>query len=283
MDIYQKRYIDAEEIPLALEDAFERFNDAFETKYSLENVKIGFFTFQNFPSVFRKFCESDFPSWLFENYENPSFYSDAQAMALVEGSSAGILINVSVSFSYLEWVNTLIHELSHIYATQSEYGGRSFYRECCCDADLSAEEDMLYIGYSVWKEFIADYLTVFATAQPLLTLYRYRGEIKRFDSMITNLKPTSLKAVSLVLVAVFTSKEHLTTESKEEFLDVLEKKTVLNMDEYRNLMKLILDHVRSVETEPQIINDSFIDELGSLVRKIVIDREIRRLRKSAIF
>lgn len=283
MEIYQKRYIDAEEIPLALEEAFARFNDDFNTVYSFENIKVAFFTFETFPMVYREFCENDFPSWLEEDYTNPRFCSDAQAMALVEEANAGILINISVPFSYFQWVRALLHELSHIYAVQSEYGGKSFYRECCTNTELSAEEDMLYIGYTVWKEFIADFLTVIVSPEPLITLYRYRGEIKRFDSVITSLKPDCLKAMSLVLVAVFTSKEHLETESKEKFLEILESKNVLDMEEYRELIQLVLDHIRNEAFSSQMITDDFIDEFGSLIRKIVIGREIRRLKSSTIF
>lgn len=283
MNLYQKQYIDPEEIPFALAEAFAYFNDEFGTEYSTDNVKIGFFTFQTFPSVFRKFCENDFPTWLYEDYENPNYCIDAQSMALVEGSNAGILINISKPFSFVDWIITLIHEIAHIYAAQTEYGGKNFYRECCCDADLPSEEDMLYIGYSVWKEFIADYLTSFTSIWKLKTLYQYRGEIKRFDAAVTNLKPNSLKAIELVLVAIFTSKEHFAANSKEEFIDILEKKTVLNMDEYRDMIKLIFDHIHNERTAEHVINDEFIDELGSHVRKIVIDREFRRFTNNILF
>lgn len=283
MEIYQKRYIDAEEIPLALEEAFARFNDDFLTDYSFDNVKVAFFNFETFPTVYREFCENDFPSWLEEDYTNPRFCSDAQAMALVEEANAGILINISCPFSYFQWVKALLHELSHIYAVQSEYGGRNFYRECCSNTELSAEEDMLYVGYTVWKEFIADFLTAIVVPESPVTLYRYRGEIKRFDSVITGLKPNCLKAMSLVLVAVFTSKEHFETESKEKFLEILKSKNVLDMEEYRELIQLVLDHIRNEAFSPQMITDDFIDEFGSLIRKIVIGREIRRLKSSTIF
>ena len=282
MEIYQKQYIGADEIPFALNEAFSLFNSTFDTNYSLSNVKVSFFTFQTFPKMFHDFCEADFPSWLAEDYTNPSFYRDTQAMALVEEDKAGILINISVAFSYWEWVKALLHELAHIYATQKEYNGKSFYTQCCSNNDLCAEEDMLYIGYTVWKEFIAEYLVIFAMPTPPISLYRYRGEIKRFDLMIKDLKPDSLSAMSLILVAVFTSKEHLTTRSKENFLEILKEKHVLNMDEYHHLIHLIIDHIRNDQFEPQIITDDFIDELGSMIRKIVVERAIRKLSQSPI-
>lgn len=275
MEIFQKKFIETSEIPLALNEAFRFFNEAFDTDFSEANIITAYFTFENFPSVYKEICEQHFPSWLSEDYTNPQFYNDAQAMALVNGNKGGILINTSVQFSFYEWVESLTHELSHIFAVQSEYYGRDFYLECCSNPQLSPAEDMLYVGYTVWKEFIADYLTVFATPyKPLIPLYRYRGEINRFDSMVTNLNKTSLKALSLVLVAIFTSKEFLTTKSKEDFLETLIKRCSLNMSEYHDLINTVFDHLRDANTDAHIINEEFIDDIGSLVRRIVVGRKL---------
>ena len=40
MEIYQKQYISADEIPFALNEAFSLFNSTFDTNYSLSNVKV---------------------------------------------------------------------------------------------------------------------------------------------------------------------------------------------------------------------------------------------------
>lgn len=54
--------------------AFELLKKATGASYSDANVKIGYFTFDNFPIIYKEFCENDFASWLEEDYTNPSFY-----------------------------------------------------------------------------------------------------------------------------------------------------------------------------------------------------------------
>lgn len=273
MNLYHKKHIDAEEIPLALGVALKQFNDAIGTSYSEESIKIAYCTFETFPSVYKKFCKSDFPSWLLEDYTNPAFYADVQAAAFVEGDKAGILINTSVSFSMDEWVHDLMHEIAHIFAAQNEYLGRSFYTECCDNEDISVYEDTMYIGYAVWREFIADYITAFTTPhEPRPGIEQYRLDIKRFDSVIQDYSRVSLKAVSLVLAAIFTCKDYMDAESLEEFREILEKKNLLNLNEYDKLIVAIFDKVNDETIEPHIINEDFIDTLGSLIRHIVSNR-----------
>lgn len=273
MNLYHRKHISAEEIPNALRVAFWRFNETIGTSYSEANVKIGYFTLDNFVDVFRKFCEIDFPEWLREDYTNPSFYLDMQASAFVEGDKAGILINTSAPFSFFEWVHDLTHELAHIYAAQNEYSGRSFYNEHCCNTDLSVSEDVVYIGYAVWREFIAEYITAFTTPhEPHPSMEHYFLDIRRFDSEIRNCGKVSLRAMSMVLTAVFTCQDYMDAESKEEFLEILEEKKPLNLKEYGKLIDTIFDKVNDENVDPHIIDEDFMETLGSLVRYIISNR-----------
>ncbi|MDO5123110.1 MAG: hypothetical protein Q4D44_00405 [Eubacteriales bacterium] len=278
MTIYQNPSIEPDEVPIAMKEAFRCFNDAFDTEYSEDNVKIAYCTFETFPQVYEDFCSKCFPSWLAEDYMNPAFYMDTNASALVEGENSGIIINTSVPFPFFEWVNSLTHELAHVYATRNEYHGQSFYEKHCCDPSLSAEEDMIYIGYQVWKEFIADYLTAYARPYMVpMTLYQLRSQIKQFDSVIRDLKPTSLKAITLVLVGIFTSREFLTSRDKEAFLSLLKEKKVVDTEEYKGLIRTVIDHLCREDIEPFCINEWFMDDIGNQVRSLVTGKQCQIL------
>lgn len=267
---HQEPLVSADRIPDALKVAFRQFNEAIGTSYSEATVKIGYFTFDNFPTVFKNFCEHDFPSWLNENYTNPSYWSDMQASAYVEGNKAGILINTSIPFTFSEWTHDLTHELSHIYATQNEYLGRSFYNAHCRDEGVSIYEDTIYIGYAVWREFIAEFITAFASPHELLqSISVFMPDIREFDLLIRDVSKDGLRAVSLILSALFTCREYMYAQSKEEFFEMLTIRKPVSLEKYGKLISFIFDKVNDKKSEPHIIDVEFMDTLGSLVRFLI--------------
>ena len=270
---YQEKFISSEKIPDALKTAFHHFNNSIGTSYSEANVKIGYFTPEDFTTVFRKFCEKDFPSWLKEDYSRLSYFSDMQASAFIEGDKAGILINTFVPFTYTEWVHDLTHELAHIYAVQNEYLGRSFYDEHCSNKDIPVNEDVIYIGYAVWREFIADYITAFTTPhKPRPDLDVFMADIREFDSLTMSIDKDSFGAISLILVALFTCQEYMDAQDKEGFYKLLADRKPVDLDEYGKLIDHVFDKVNDEKTEPHIIDVDFIETFGSLVRQLIFGR-----------
>lgn len=271
--VFQEEYLPIEKISVALRESFYRFNKYIGASFSEANVKVGYFTMDNFVEVFREFCKDDFPEWLREDYTNPSYCEDMQASAFVDGDKAGILINTSVPFSFFDWVRDLAHELAHIYAVQNEYEGRSFYDEHCDGGNIPVGEDVVYIGYAVWREFIADYIAAFTTPEvPRPSLDSCFLTIQEQNSIISGVGKRALRAVSMVLAAIFTCQDYMDAADKEEVWNILKAKKPVNLEEYGKLLSFIYNKVNNENIEPHVINEDFIGALGSLVLELVHNR-----------
>jgi len=278
VSILQKPVIDEQEIPIALSVAVELFNDTYGADFILSEMKVAYCTMSTFSETYGKLCSKYFPSWLKENYKAESFYEDTLASALVEGNNVGILINTTYSFSFTEWVRVLLHELAHLYAVQNEFNGENFYKEYCADADIRMTDDMMYIGYSVWKEFIADFMSVYACPYyPIGTIYHYRKNIKDTESEISGFNALSFRAASLLLAYLFGSKDFATAKTWEEYWTKVESRKLFDCAMYKNLVHLVYNHLKSKAHLPHEISEDFIAEIGCEIHGIINRKALMRM------
>lgn len=89
-----------------------------------------------------------------EPITSPSYLNGIAAEALVGEKGSAVLLRTDLQMGNVAIVHTILHELSHIFCVLNEYGGRSFQQEYCHDE----ENQFLITGYSIWSEFVAEYM-----------------------------------------------------------------------------------------------------------------------------
>lgn len=278
MSILQKPVIDEQEISIALSEAVKIFNDTYEADFILSEMKVAYCTMSTFSETYERLCSQYFPSWLKENYKSESFYKDTLASALIEGDNVGILINTSCSFPFAEWVRVLLHELAHLYAVQNEFNGANFYKEFCADTDIHMIDDLMYIGYSVWKEFIADFMSVYACPYyPIGTIYQYRKRIKESELQINGFNAYSFRAASVLLAYLFGSKEFAVAKSWDEYWTKVESRKLFDCEMYKNLVHLVYNHLKTKAHLPHEISEDFIAEIGCEIHGIINRKALMRM------
>ncbi len=261
-------YLNKKEIIYVLEDALELFNNKYNTNYSQANIHIGFFKSKDFPEVYERFCTEHFPRWLREDYTNPDFYKYTYASAFVEGENYGILIRSSAKFNYGQWLEIILHELGHIFATTHEYDG-NYYHEHCEDDSPVENPDMHYMGYTMWKEFIAEYLA--QNALPPKTwqsIIQCSDKIIAWEEDIVGNDKTSISSLGRMLAAIFATTDFYNGDEWKSF----EQKICNIYDDggllYKAICHEIFDRLKTKKDKPYVISPDFIFIMGEHVMEI---------------
>ena len=261
-------YLNKKEIIYVLEDALELFNNKYNTNYNQANIHIDFFKLKDFPEVYERFCRDRFPRWLREDYTNPDFYKYTYASAFVEGDNFGILIRSSAKFVYGTWLEIILHELGHIFATTHEYDG-DYYHEYCEDDSPVENPDMHYMGYTMWKEFIAEFLA--QNALPPKTrqsLCQSSDKIIAWDEDIIGTDKTSMSSLGRMLAAIFTTTNFYNTDEWKTFESEV---SILWNDRgllYKSICQDIFYRLKAKKDNPHIISPDFIFVMGEHVFQI---------------
>ena len=278
-NLFTKAYLTSDEILEVLDHALNSFNVTFDSDYSRDDILVGFFTFADFPSVYERFCKKNFPSWLKEDYTNPAFYEYTCASALYEGKYNGILINANVQCNYWRWYQILLHELSHLFASRNEYHGEKFYDKHCADQSISMQQDSTYLGYTIWKEFIADYMACLAMPfEPETSLARIKDNVNEDLDQIEDATKYSMLAMTRVLSDIFTTKEFFACESWECFNGKLMKLQPSIHPALVEMFSVVYNHLKRLDREAYKIHEDFIAVIGSTFQSFVFHNQSNLLR-----
>lgn len=261
-------YLNKKEIIYVLDDALELFNNKYNTNYTQANIHIDFFKLKNFPEVYEKFCRDRFPRWLREDYTNPDFYKYTYASAFVEGDNFGILIRSSAKFVYGVWLEIILHELGHIFATTHEYDG-DYYHEHCEDDSPVENPDMHYMGYTMWKEFIADILS--QNALPLKARHSINQNSDRifaWEEDIVGNDKTSISSLGRMLAAIFTTTDFYNTDEWEPFERKVRSLGIGRGTLYLPICQDIFYRLKAKKDKPHLISPDFIFVMGEHVMQI---------------
>ena len=261
-------YLNKKEIIYVLEDAIELFNNKYNTNYSQANIHIDFFKLKTFPEVYEKFCKEHFPRWLREDYNNPDFYKHTFASAFVEGDNYGILIKSSAKFVYGEWLEIILHEIGHIFANTHEYDG-DFYHAHCEDDSPVENPDIHYLGYSMWKEFIAELLAQNALPPKVRqTLVERSDKIFELEYEIVGKDKTSMSYLGRMLATIFSTKDFDKSADWVAFGSAVDKLEIGRGLLYKGICEDIFMRLNSNKDRPYIITPDFNFLMGEHVFQI---------------
>lgn len=181
------------------------FYDAFGLDFSRDDcLKVAFSTFENHADVYEDFCKQFFPLYLAEDYDRDSFFT-AQAFTNTDKGIYGILICLDVKQEHSEWYEIILHEMSHLFCITHEIAGENFNAKYSKKAiKENIHNKFIYVGYAVWREFIADYIA--NRINPIygpLSLVKLREFVRELDKDINIKNPYRVADVSQMLVYIF--------------------------------------------------------------------------------
>lgn len=130
------------------------FNQAMETHYNEDNVKLAFYNSTNGRAVYDEFTSKY--GFHHEDKDN-DYFKYSGASAYIGDEFDGIMIQIIDGDTYEGNLICYIHESSHIYCCHNEIGGEIFFDKYCMG---SGEDDgYMNAGYAIWRETIANIMT----------------------------------------------------------------------------------------------------------------------------
>lgn len=253
-------------IELVIEACKPIFNDAMGYDFFKEdNLKIAFCNFENRAAVYEDICKRFFPLYLAEDYDRNSLFT-AQAFTNADDGIYGILICLDVEQEDPHWYQIIFHEMSHIFCITHEIGGDNFnakYPKKTIKGNL--HNGNIYVGYGVWREFIADYIAY--QINPItapLSLIKLRDIVRQLDKDINMDNPDRAVCASLVLAYIFVTAKIQKAPDEDTILQTLKRNRIFASKErcelYREIICLIFHQLEEDffwEITPQ-----FIEKIG---------------------
>ena len=189
---------------------------------------------------------------------SPSYLNGMVAEALVGEKGTAVLLRTDLQMGDTAIVHTILHELAHIFCVLNEYGGRSFQQEYCRDE----ENHFLITGYSIWSEFVAEYMARRIEEAPALPLHR-----RKLTPILRRIRvndPQAKRALSDYLALVMISTCSKQVQMRTDNLP------------FQNLIRLVKAQMsREAYYE---ISEFFISDLGSTYFYELTMAEMKRLR-----
>lgn len=253
-------------IESVIEECIPIFYDAFGLNFSRgENLKIAFCTSENQAEIYEDFCKRDFPLYLAEYYHRTGPFT-AQAFTNAKERAYGILIRLDTEGKDSDWYHIILHEMSHLFCLTREIASGNFTaRYLEGPIAENPQNSRLHAGYTIWREFIADYIAYqLSPIMAPLSLTRLREVARKLDEEICAENPEQTINASRVLAYIFVTDRIQAAADIEEIFDTLKKNRIFlskeRCEDYRELISLIYQQLAKDyfwEITPQ-----FIEKVG---------------------
>lgn len=260
------------DMPAIIECCKQLFNKACgEDFFREDNFKASILNPEKGIADYKDFCEQYFPNYLSkysDDYTQDGYVDTFRAQAFVNGDIYGIIIRQDAAERDENLYAIILHEMSHIFCIVREKGGINFFNTYCIDN----ENKVFAIGYSIWREFIADYMA--AHINPFfepLSIVPLRKSVRFYDDGVVSFTRDSKGSASCLLADIFLSTQICSLKSIKEVLYWLEThnifKSKLRLSRYNILLELIFLQISKEECWK--ISLDFIESLGSAYMGIV--------------
>lgn len=246
-----------------------------------QNLQVEFFNAKNGVSIYERFCNQYFPSYVSEyhdNYTEDGYMNSFVAQAFVNGNIYGILCSLDADINPNFWYEAIFHEMTHIYCKTHEFMGKDFFKEYCLgEKEESGVDVIIADGYAVWSEFVA--YCWGAELDPFsnpLSMRQVREEIRELDAHIVAENAEVKTVVSQMLAHIFRNPDVRNTGSAVTAFELIEKNSVFATKERaKSFQPLITTIFEQLQTDNYVeISPFFMDDLGSAYRGMLWHRSI---------
>lgn len=260
------RIVGGNDIGKIIESCKHRFNQwcGFDFFHE-DNLKVKILTPEEGIAGYERFCKQYFPSYLDEysdDYTAEGYIDTFGAQAFVNGALYGILLRSGEANDPPGWYEIVLHEMSHIFCIVHEKGGTNFFRTYCVDSENGA----ITVGYAVWREFIADYISV--RINPFfhwITTGELRERVRFWDRDIFAPTKDAEAAASCLLADIFSNKQVNSFSNARDILQYLNANRIFPskaiLEYYTILLETIFQQVS--KNEFWKISVDFIESVGS--------------------
>lgn len=248
--LYDSKRTKRDNVESIIESCTQIFNETLgEIFFRDDNLKVAFCDSENRTSAYEEFCGQFFPLYLGEGYSRTDPFA-AQAFTNMDEGIYGVLVCLDTDCDSNEWYQIILHELSHIFCIAHEIDGESFqYKYSKRNLGDSSEYWYIHIGYQVWCEFIANYITYQLNpfTRPLM-LKKLREVVRECDTNVTRNNPDKVQYLSQLLQYIFLSPKIRAAGDADTVICLLEKNRIFatkaRCEKYEGMINLIFEQLR---------------------------------------
>jgi hypothetical protein len=223
------------------------------------SIKVVCFSLENVEDVCKKLA----PLYMDDPvFHDTAFFRTIRAEAF-PGSTNHVLIRSDLNASEGNQLHVLLNAMCHILTFYREYGGQSFFDHFCRDQRCD-DDGEVYSGYSVWREFIAEFMACLADPNCQESVRLNRKLLKNnlgsmffsFDSKTKTISHVvdAKKALHDVLIDIFTSSDYFDSITADHLCSLIK---VPFLDE---IVHIVFDQLRKPDC--MAITPDFVRELG---------------------
>lgn len=249
LKLYDSRCTKKEYIESVIETCKQIFNETLGQNFFKDNnLKVAFCNSENSAAVYEEFCKQFFPLYLGEGYSRTTY--TAQAFTNEIDGVYGILVCLDTGPESGEWYQIILHEMSHIFCIIHEIDGENFSAKYSKN-NMGGQPEYwnIYIGYAVWREFIADYIA--SQIHPLMrppTLTKLREVVRELDKGINRDNPDRAQDVSQLLQYIFLYPKIRAATDTATIIQFLEKNRIFatkaRCRDYQEIIALIFEQLK---------------------------------------
>ena len=186
--------------------ALDLFNEALDSGITRDNTFLAFFTPDDGPEVYERFCREHFPKDLDGDYMAEGYFRSFAARAFVGEGIYGVMVRADIDFGLPDLRRVFLHEISHLFCCGNEIEGGGFFDRYCMGS--GAGDGMMNAGYAIWREAVADIMAdAILSEYAELALADVRDEIRRLYRLLSPANPGSKRCMSLILAYAMLTKE----------------------------------------------------------------------------
>lgn len=183
----------------------------------------------------------------------PRYIETIRAEAFVTSDRQGILARTNLDdVNGYQWRHLILHELSHIFCTRNELESKElFYKKYCENfTDNEIEDGYINAGYTIWKEFIAEFMAIIIdedmAGNHLSMFSRHSNHmVNDIEAFLNDDK----LCMSAILIDIISSVE---IPNSEDFEDVIEEQKHCGYSkvlESRNLIEIVRNVYEKIFTK----------------------------------
>ena len=246
-------------------EAFDLFNQQMDTDYSLGNVHLQLIDAGNADEIIPEFIK-DYSEAVEPDMFEPGYYETFRAEAFVTPERYGIIVRTDTGEDANEWRHLIFHELSHIYCMTHELKDGENFQKKYIDVlpkEFTFEAGALAGGYSVWKEFVAEFMArLLDVFQVDFTIRHNARNTERVLDEIDRAVVDIRECIIGVLLDTMTTRDILNEPDKKAAFKKLERFERLQSPSWQGLLSTVFDQIFDPDRDFWEIDSEFIHELG---------------------
>jgi len=244
-----------------------------DAPFTADDIIVEFAPREQMAERARALCEKYVPDKLINESQAAQLVSTIAGNALIGREKSAVILYIDYEANRHWLRQTLFHEFAHIFCAKSEMDGEHFidiYGSGTTpeNPDMTPAEKQydgfLVAGYTVWSEFIAQFLALLFTEPGDYRMTHVLDYVKRFVPEIADLNRNSKDAFAMIAATLLSCADADNGRSRARAIKSLFPQDAPHGEDIRRLFRecLLLLQRQLKNEKPWKITEEFIAELG---------------------